>query len=81
MSIHEAHVDDAAALCSSLADSVSSSMGGTSGVLLELALRAMVARFTAVNGADVSWADAVAAGVDAIGALGGAQPGMRTMVI
>lgn len=80
---------DSARLCSLLADSVSSAMGGTSGALLELMLRAMaihLKEFTAtrllsggVNN-DVGWIGALSVGVAAISAYGGAQVGMRTLL-
>eukprot|EP00283_Hemiselmis_rufescens_P020225 CAMPEP_0173445356 /NCGR_PEP_ID=MMETSP1357-20121228/34182_1 /TAXON_ID=77926 /ORGANISM="Hemiselmis rufescens, Strain PCC563" /LENGTH=541 /DNA_ID=CAMNT_0014411525 /DNA_START=28 /DNA_END=1649 /DNA_ORIENTATION=- len=67
---------DGFALLHALADSVSASMGGTSGALLEIALRAAAGAFKGGKG----WAGALTAGVDAMMFYGNGQPGMRTML-
>uniref|UniRef100_A0A7S1FU79 Dihydroxyacetone kinase n=2 Tax=Corethron hystrix TaxID=216773 RepID=A0A7S1FU79_9STRA len=64
-----------AGLFTGLAEAVGSSMGGTSGVLLELFLRRAA---TAVREGDVR--GAYVAGVDAVMFYGGAKVGYRTMV-
>jgi len=74
----EACESDSATFCSKVADSVSNSMGGTSGALIELALRAMAAYFQKEKSAD--WGNAIAAGVQAMQFYGGATTGMRTML-
>lgn len=65
-----------------LADAVSASMGGTSGVLLELMLRKMASTLTRTPSTigPMELALAFQAGVDAISHLGGAQVGSRTML-
>lgn len=67
---------DAALLCDVLASGISSSMGGTSGALLELFFRS--AATSSSSGA--SWPAALAAGVHAMKFYGGADVGMRTML-
>mmetsp|Transcript_21554 Transcript_21554/g.30882 ORF Transcript_21554/g.30882 Transcript_21554/m.30882 type:complete len:514 (+) Transcript_21554:235-1776(+) len=72
-----------AEFCERIASAVSSSMGGTSGALLELCFRAMCAYFaqgTASEDHLQGWALALQAGVDAIKFYGGADVGMRTML-
>eukprot|EP01032_Pedospumella_encystans_P008887 gene8887-10505_t len=78
---------DLSVLFTRLATGLSASMGGTSGVLLELCFRAMALSFSsaaAVSGVRhatlVDWAAALRAGVDAISYYGGASAGMRTML-
>lgn len=80
---------DSASLCSLLADSVSSAMGGTSGALLELMLRAMAVHLKDVNAAGITtegqrkvvgWISALSVGTEAIKSYGGAQVGMRTLL-
>jgi dihydroxyacetone kinase len=64
-----------------LADAVSSSMGGTSGVLLELCFRKMSSTLSQCE--NIGYADlsnAFQAGVDAISLYGGASIGARTML-
>ena len=69
---------DSATFCDNLADSISSSMGGTSGCLLEIFFRSMGTFFvTQENG---NWPDALLSGLNAIKLYGGAQVGMRTML-
>eukprot|EP00980_Cylindrotheca_fusiformis_P030971 scaffold25694_cov127-Cylindrotheca_fusiformis.AAC.2 len=66
---------------STIADAVSSSMGGTSGVLVELCFRKMsstLAQCDSIGVADLS--NAFRAGVDAICLYGGASVGSRTML-
>ena len=68
-------------LFSDLADTVSDSMGGTSGVLLELMFRKMSSTLSRCNSIGLSeMCDAFQAGVDAIGLYGGASVGSRTML-
>lgn len=64
------------ALLDALADLVSGSMGGTSGVLFEIGLRAGSTAMRDGGG----WSDAFAAGVAAIKFYGGADVGYRTML-
>lgn len=64
-----------------IADGVSASMGGTSGVLLELMFRKMastLARDSAIGVPELC--KAVQAGVDAVSLYGGAKVGSRTML-
>jgi dihydroxyacetone kinase len=64
-----------------LADAVSASMGGTSGILLELMFRKLsstLSRDDKIGVAEIS--QAFQAGVDAICLYGGAQVGSRTML-
>jgi triose/dihydroxyacetone kinase / FAD-AMP lyase (cyclizing) len=64
-----------------LADAVSASMGGTSGVLLELMFRKMgttLGKYEAIGPAELC--RAFMAGVDAVSLYGGAQVGSRTML-
>lgn len=67
-----------------LADAVSSSMGGTSGILLELMFRKIgVALSSSPSGGGIAAADmaeAFKAGVEAVSFYGGAQEGSRTML-
>jgi dihydroxyacetone kinase len=75
------NVDHLVPLFSNLADAVSASMGGTSGVLLELMFRKMstsLARSEAITQAEVC--QAVQDGVDAVSLYGGATVGSRTML-
>ena len=69
---------------SDLADAVSASMGGTSGILLELMFRKMgvsLSSSTSSGGIAASdLAEAFRAGVDAVSFYGGAQEGSRTML-
>lgn len=69
----------AANFLSELADQVSASGGGTSGVLIELFLRAMCSHFV-VNTTSEDWVGAMWKGCAAISQAGGARPGMRTML-
>ena len=78
MAKHTAAEGDAATFCAGVADSVSNTMGGTSGALLELAIRAMSAHFISTGGAD--WGGGIGAGVQAMQFYGGAAVGMRTML-
>ncbi|KAI2499809.1 DAK2 domain [Fragilaria crotonensis] len=73
--------DHPVTLFASLADAVSASMGGTSGVLLELMFRKMSSTLSreAKIGA-VELGKAFAAGVDAVSLYGGASVGARTML-
>mmetsp|Transcript_5846 Transcript_5846/g.11434 ORF Transcript_5846/g.11434 Transcript_5846/m.11434 type:complete len:592 (-) Transcript_5846:165-1940(-) len=69
------------ALFSGLSQSVSASMGGTSGILLELLLGKMastLAQESEITAASI--ATAFAAGVDAVQLYGGATVGSRTML-
>ena len=68
-----------------LADIISESMGGTSGILLEIWVRAVGSWFMQRNDSSKSlditdWVVAVDCGVQAIMTYGGAQLGMRTLL-
>jgi dihydroxyacetone kinase len=64
-----------------MADAVSASMGGTSGVLLELMFRKMSSTFQRCESIDIKeFSAAFQAGVDAISLYGGATVGSRTML-
>jgi dihydroxyacetone kinase len=66
---------------SSLADAVSASMGGTSGVLIELMFRKMSSTLSRVETIGVSeMCGAFQAGVEAVSLYGGAKVGSRTML-
>ena len=68
-------------LFASLADAVSASMGGTSGVLLELCFRKMSAFLLTCKDVDAkTMASAFKEGVEAISFYGGASVGSRTML-
>jgi dihydroxyacetone kinase len=74
-------VDHPVTLFSGLADAVSASMGGTSGVLLELMFRKMsstLSRVESIGAAELC--AAYTAGVDAVSLYGGASVGARTML-
>uniref|UniRef100_A0A6T8PBK9 DhaL domain-containing protein n=1 Tax=Proboscia inermis TaxID=420281 RepID=A0A6T8PBK9_9STRA len=73
--------DHPVTMFSSMADAISDSMGGTSGILLELMFRKMsstLSRCDSIGVAEMS--QAVQAGVDAISLYGGATVGARTML-
>jgi dihydroxyacetone kinase len=73
--------DHPVSLFAALADAVSASMGGTSGILMELMFRKMsstLSRDSTIGNAEL--AKAFAAGVDAISLYGGATVGARTML-
>ena len=74
--INNYNIEDSAILCAAIADTISKSMGGTSGALLELALRAMAVQLS--NGEN--WINAITSGVNAMKFYGGADIGMRTML-
>lgn len=77
----ELRIDHPASLFSDLADAVSASMGGTSGILLELMFRK--ASTTCASGESLTsqnLAEAFKAGVGAISFYGGAREGSRTML-
>jgi dihydroxyacetone kinase len=82
MAKHTAAEGDAATFCSGVADSISNTMGGTSGALLELALRAMSSYFKSTGSVPGSadWGGGIVAGVQAMQFYGGATVGMRTML-
>ena len=68
-------------LFAALADAVSTSMGGTSGILMELMFRKMsstLSRVDKIGAAELS--QAAQTGVDAVCLYGGAQVGSRTML-
>jgi dihydroxyacetone kinase len=75
-------------LCEQIADLISQSMGGTSGVLLELFFRSLANTFIVILRGDHAkkdltnedWATALKTGIDAISLYGGANRGMRTML-
>jgi triose/dihydroxyacetone kinase / FAD-AMP lyase (cyclizing) len=65
----------------SLADAVSASMGGTSGILIELMLRKIGSSLRRVKTIGIDeLSNVVQSGVDAISLYGGAQVGSRTML-
>jgi dihydroxyacetone kinase len=68
----------------SLACAISDSMGGTSGVLLEILFRAMARSLTGGGGGvgpdAKAWATALHTGVERLSFYGGAKPGYRTMI-
>ena len=73
--------DHPVTMFSSMADAVSDSMGGTSGILLELMFRKIsstLSRYDSIGLAEMS--QAFQAGVDAISLYGGATVGSRTML-
>jgi len=64
-----------------IADAISASMGGTSGILLELMFRKMSSSLALCNSVDrKALAKAFCAGVDAVQLYGGATTGSRTML-
>ena len=63
-----------------LAQAVSESMGGTSGVLLELMFRKMASACHTESVTATTLAEAVQAGVNAVSLYGGAHVGSRTML-
>jgi triose/dihydroxyacetone kinase / FAD-AMP lyase (cyclizing) len=68
-------------MCATLADAVSMSMGGTSGVLLELMFRKMASTLAKCDSiAESEFCRAFQAGVDAVALVGGAHLGSRTML-
>ena len=71
-------VNDSATFCDNVANSISSSMGGTSGALLEIFFRAMGTYFVINNQGE--WPLALKAGLTSIKVYGGAVVGMRTMI-
>ena len=73
--------DHPVTMFSTMADAVSDSMGGTSGILLELMFRKIsstLSRCECIGAAEMS--QAFQAGVDAISLYGGATVGSRTML-
>jgi len=73
--------DHPVTMFASIADAVSDSMGGTSGILLELMFRKMsstLSRCDSIGMKDIC--QAFQAGVDAISLYGGAKVGARTML-
>jgi dihydroxyacetone kinase len=73
--------DHPVTMFAAMADAVSASMGGTSGVLLELMFRKIgstLSRCETIGAAEMS--QAFQAGVDAISLYGGATVGARTML-
>ena len=76
-------LDHPSTMFADLADAVSSSMGGTSGILLELMFRKIGVALSSSSGGGIAAADlaeAFKAGVEAVSFYGGAQEGSRTMV-
>ncbi len=73
---------DSAGFCASLADSISVSMGGTSGALFELFFRAAANTLSSLKGGDdfVAAVLALQAGTKSMQFYGGASVGMRTML-
>lgn len=77
----EIPLDHPVTLLASLADAVSASMGGTSGVLLELMFRKMSSFLASCDSIGIQEMSlAVQAGVDAVCLYGGASVGSRTML-
>lgn len=71
----------AATMLRAVAGAVSDSMGGSSGALLEILLRAMANVLAQEQGqGQEAWAKALAAGVDRMAFYGGARAGYRTML-
>ena len=76
-------LDHPSHLFADLADAVSASMGGTSGILLELMFRKASTSLQSVDGEGITskdMASAFRAGVEAVSFYGGAQEGSRTML-
>ena len=74
-------LDHPVPMFSALADAVSKSMGGTSGILIELMLRKMSSTLSRADNIDVAeLCEAFQAGVDAVSLYGGAKVGARTML-
>lgn len=75
-------LDHPVSVFADMADAVSDSMGGTSGVLLELMLRKMSSSLSRAGSSIgvLEMAQAFQAGVDAISLYGGATIGSRTML-
>lgn len=74
---------NASTFVTSLANAVSDSMGGTSGALLEILLRAMARSLMeehATVPAPGEWATALQHGIERMTFYGGARPGYRTML-
>lgn len=73
--------DHPVTMFAAMADAVSASMGGTSGVLLELMFRKMSSTLSRCDSIGITeLSKAFQAGVDAISLYGGASVGSRTMV-
>lgn len=66
-------------LCLAIADAVSQSMGGTSGILFELFFRKMASTF-GEQGKTIDFGSSFKAGVEAVEFYGGAKAGYRTML-
>lgn len=76
-------LDHPSQLFADLADAVSASMGGTSGILLELMFRKASSSLMSTDGEGITskdLANAFRAGVEAVSFYGGAQEGSRTML-
>lgn len=72
---------DPPALCASIADRLSTVMGGSSGILLSIGVAAMGAASKNAAAPDrTDWAKALSEGVRRIGQCGGAAEGDRTML-
>mmetsp|Transcript_2428 Transcript_2428/g.2548 ORF Transcript_2428/g.2548 Transcript_2428/m.2548 type:complete len:600 (-) Transcript_2428:136-1935(-) len=72
---------DSAQLCDGLGNAISASMGGTSGALLEIMMRAMASYLIDTqSNTKKDWSHALEAGVTAMRVYGGAEVGMRTML-
>jgi dihydroxyacetone kinase len=69
-----------AALCASIAQRLSTVMGGSSGILLSIGVAAMGATLSAAAGESPDWARAMREGVRRIQHYGGASEGDRTML-
>eukprot|EP00814_Leptocylindrus_danicus_P019472 CAMPEP_0116032800 /NCGR_PEP_ID=MMETSP0321-20121206/18432_1 /TAXON_ID=163516 /ORGANISM="Leptocylindrus danicus var. danicus, Strain B650" /LENGTH=578 /DNA_ID=CAMNT_0003508399 /DNA_START=144 /DNA_END=1880 /DNA_ORIENTATION=+ len=70
-------LDNPVTLCLGLADAVSQSMGGTSGILFELCFRKMA---SVLKSSPLDFVSAFQSGVDAVMFYGGAKAGYRTML-
>ena len=76
-------LDHPSQMFADLADAVSASMGGTSGILLELMFRKASTSLLTTDGEGITskeLAQAFRAGVEAVSFYGGAQEGSRTML-
>ena len=75
---------DCATICNTLGQLISESMGGTSGAVIEIMLRAMAANLAkhrhSQPASELYWVNALQAGLEAMIKYGGAQVGMRTML-
>lgn len=71
---------DRATFCFEVAEAVSVAMGGTSGAITEIMMRAMASYFATNETSSSGWVGALSEGVEAIRTYGGADLGMRTLL-